>query len=348
MIVVFLIVFLIRLLLAYLPSFTVDMGNWMAWSYLLGETGIKNFYNSPVWTDYTPGFFYYLRILGFLDKIYHFGSLSFPFLIKLPVIIADLLLGLVIYRILKSKGIKSAKLGFLAYTLNPAVVFVDSVWGQTDGLISFFLVLATFYFLEKKNAIYGFVSCAIALLVKPQALAALPVLLVFSLKNFSLKKTTLAVLSAIVVVLLLSLPFFLENPILGLPGLIAKMSNESPFTSVMAFNFWAVATGMWIPDSIKFMGVTYHAWGIILLSLTTLIILFKLYFSKKAPDTLYKYLGLILLAFFIFPTRIHERYILIALPFLLTSALLSGSSFRFLVYALVSLLSFINIYNPYA
>jgi len=339
----------VRLVLMLLPSFTVDMNNWMAWSRMLGEFGIFKFYSLPGWTDYTPGFLYYLWVLGVLDKTVHLGTLLYPFLVKLPVILADIGTGLLIAKLFLTKSTKLAKFGFLIYVLNPAVVFANSVWGQTDGLIAFLLVLSAYFLAEKKNVLASSALWALALLTKPQALLAWPILVAFSFLREKFKKTLLFVVWSLFLAFALSLPFFIfKNPLFGLPNLILKMSNESPFTSVMAFNFWALFKGMWLPDSGTFLGATYSSWGIVLL-LGFLLVIFLRYIKQvEKRGWLYFILGISYLAFFLFPTRVHERYILVALPFLLISAGLVFSKFEFLLYSAVSLLVLVNLYHPYA
>ncbi|MFH1864135.1 MAG: hypothetical protein ABIJ85_04490, partial [bacterium] len=162
-------VFTLRLLLAFLPSFAVDMNNWIAWSGMLAEHGPLKFYSLPGWTDYTPGFLYYLWLLGVINKSLHFAASLYPFLVKLPIVLADMGIGLLLYKILLKKNFKLASFAFLAYTINPVVMFSNSIWGQTDGLITFFLLLSAYFLAEKKNILLSSFFWVLALFVKPQA-----------------------------------------------------------------------------------------------------------------------------------------------------------------------------------
>lgn len=344
---------LLRFLAGFLPSFSIDMNNWLAWAGMLVNEGIAKFYHLGVWTDYTPGFLYYLWLSGSLLKT--LGQTLSPFWVKLPVILADLVTGLLIYQILKSRkntlgssAEKLAILGFLGYTLNPALVFTDSVWGQTDGILCLTLLLSAYFLSERKSLVWGWFFWAVSLLVKPQALAALPALFLFTFLKYRLAGMvkSLAVVGA--TLLVLGFPFFQSDPLFGLAKLIAKMSNESPFTSVMAFNFWAVAVGMWLPDSGSFVGITYYRWGFILLALAVGAIFARYWREKRTEISFYFTIGLIYLGFFLFSTRIHERYILSSLPFFWLVALLSRSFALGGIYGAISLLAFVNIYYPYA
>jgi len=342
-------VFAFRLLLAFLPSFTIDMNNWIAWSGMLGGSGPLKFYSLPGWTDYTPGFLYHLWLLGVIDKGLHFGVSLYPFLVKLPVIAADIGVGVLLYKMLLKKNFNLAVFAFLAYTVNPVVMFTNSIWGQTDGLIALFLLLSAYLLVEKRSVLFSSLFWALALFVKPQALVALPVLLLFLFFANKRKQAVFFILFSSVFIFLIGLPFFAaSDPVLGLPKLIAKMSNESPFTSVMAFNFWALVKGMWIPDSGTFLGIKYVYWGAIVLVSTLGLIFLKMAGPVKKSQNVYFYLGLAYLAFFLFPTRVHERYILVSLPFFLLSAGLMYSKVEFVLFFFLSLLALINIYHPYA
>lgn len=345
--VVILFTLILRLLLGLLPSFTIDMNNWIAWSGMLTEHGPLKFYSLPGWTDYTPGFFYYLWIVGLFFKA--LGSSLTPFWVKLPVILADMGIGLLLYKILFKKSFKIAVFAFLAYVLNPVVMFTNSIWGQTDGLIALLILLSAYFLVEKKNFVFSSLFWVLALFVKPQALVALPVLLAYLLFNRKFKKTLFFVLFSSFFTILLGLPFFAKlNPIFGIPVLISKMSNEAPFTSVMAFNFWALVKGMWIPDSGIFLGLEYVYWGAAIFLSAFILVMVGLFKSKGKPQQFYFFLGLAYLAFFLFPTRVHERYILVSLPFFLLSACLIYSKFEIILYFFLSGLSLINIYHPYA
>ncbi len=342
-------IFVLRLVLAFFPSFTIDMNNWIAWSRMLGEAGPLKFYSLPGWTGYTPGFLYYLWVLGVIDKSLHFAAFLYPFLIKLPIVLADIGIGLLLYKMLLKKNFKLAVFAFLAYTLNPVVVFTNSIWGQTDGLIALFLLLSAYFLAEKKNILFSSLFWVLALFVKPQALVALPILLTYLLLGKKPKKTVFFILFSLIFIFLVGLPFFaFSDPVLGLPKLIAVMANESPFTSVMAFNLWALVKGMWISDSGTFLGIKYLYWGAALLAGALYLVVVKMIKSGKKPQSLYLSLGLAYLVFFLFPTRIHERYILISLPFFLLSAGLVYSKVELILYFILSGLALINIYHPYA
>jgi Gpi18-like mannosyltransferase len=67
----------------------------------------------------------------------------FNLLLKLPLIVADVLIGLILYKIIRDlRNEKQAKIAFVLWFLNPLVILIDSVQGQIDVLAALMVVLA--------------------------------------------------------------------------------------------------------------------------------------------------------------------------------------------------------------
>jgi len=336
-----LMVFLVRLGLSFLPSFGIDMGTWLGWASRLSSLGFAKFYTDTVWTQYTPGFLYWLWFIG---KIGWLNDLA----IKIPMIFADIVTGLLIYSLIKKVNKKLALASFFLYTLNPVVIFDGSVWGQVDGILTLFLFLSAYFLIDKKNIVWSIFFWSIAFLIKPQAVAVLPVFfLVIVLKKFKWKEIITAGAVGILTLFILSLPFFPKSPVLGLPNLIAQMIGYYKYTSINAFNIWSWV-GLWKPDTTGFLGLTLSVWGIAFLftSMVTALYLFRNKLNRK--ENYYLLFAILSLCFFVFPTKVHERYLFPFFAFLLTSAGLSGSLNLFGIYIVTSLMSFLNLYYPYS
>jgi len=328
-------------LLSFLPSFQIDMGTWLAWANRLALTGVAKFYSNIDWTEYTPGFLYWLWTIGKLGWVTELA-------VKIPVILADIATGYLIWSLIKKVNVKLAYISFFLYTLNPVTVFDGSVWGQIDGLLTFFIFLSAYFLIEKKNLIWSVFFWAVAFLIKPQAIAVLPVfLMVIVLNKFKLKKVLIAGGVGILTIFLFSLPFFPQNPIFGLPQLVIKMSQYYSYTSVNAFNIWTWV-GLWKPDTSVFLGLALSTWGTILLTISILLALY-LFRNKLGNKASYYLLFAVLsLCFFLFPTKVHERYLFPFFAFLLTSAGLAKSKNLFYVFGITTAASFLNLYYPYA
>jgi dolichyl-phosphate-mannose-protein mannosyltransferase len=336
-----LIVFVIRFLFAFLPSFGFDMASWLGWAHKLAAGGFATFYSLNDWTQYTPGYLYYLWLIG---KIGWVNELA----IKIPIILADIITGLLIYWLVKKINKSLAVLSFFLYTLNPVVIFGGSVWGQIDGILTLFLFLSAYFLIEKESLTWSVFFWTVAFLIKPQAIAILPaILMVLLVKKVKWKETLSAFLVGCMAIFIFSLPFFPGNPILGLPQLIVRMSNFYSCTSVNAFNIWSWV-GFWQPDTQKFLGLTLFTWGTIFLIISISIALFVFRKKLNLKANYYLLFAILSLCFFLFPTRVHERYIFPFFAFLLTAAGLSKSRKLIGIYIVTSIASFLNLYYPYS
>ena len=86
----------LRLALSFWGTLKLDQNTFIAWSNILVEKGFSSFYNS--WSDYLPGYPYILWLLG---KINSFSIIPSVLLYKIPAVSADVLTGLLIFKIVK-------------------------------------------------------------------------------------------------------------------------------------------------------------------------------------------------------------------------------------------------------
>ena len=150
----------------------------------------------------------------------------------------------------------------------------------------------------------------------------------------------------------------------GLMEQVFKTTGEYPYVSVNAYNPWALAElnghglardGTWVCDAVlppvpngpvcdaavQFGPVPAVAVGAALLLAVFAVVCIVV---VRRPDRLTLLLGLTVLAiaFFVVPTRVHERYMF---PFIALGAILAGVSWRWLVaYIVLSLATFLNMY----
>jgi len=325
--------------MSFLPSFEIDMNAWLGWANRLAQVGPTGFYSDAVWTQYTPGFLYWLWAMGKL-------GLTNPLAVKIPIMVADIVLGLLIYKIVSPKSKRWGLAAFGLYALNPAILFNGSVWGQIDGILALFLFLAVYLLVERK-VVLSSLSWAAAFLIKPQAIAVVPLLILLMAKKFPAKKWLIWGSTAVAAILVLALPFFPSDPFLGLPELISKMGEYYAYTSVFAFNLWSLV-GMWKADSMVFLGLPYVAWGAVAFGLSVLFIFLKFRAKLNEKGFVYLVASLLFLAFFLFPTRVHERYLFPALAFLITAAGVLKDKKLLAGFVVVSFLFLLNLYHPYA
>jgi dolichyl-phosphate-mannose-protein mannosyltransferase len=336
--------FICRLILLSLPGFKVDVDAWFAWAIRMYELGPSHFYSMEIWTNYTPGYLYVLWFLGWLRELFSLDtSLFYSVILKLPSILAELILALFIYKeVLKASDKKWAILSSILILFNPAFIFNSAIWGQIDGLLALFMVL-TIYFLTKERSILSSTFFALSFLIKPQTIALLPVFFFYLIYKPSLKRLLEISLPAAFVILLLSLPFFPNQPITGIINLTRNMVSDYSYTSMFAYNIWGVV-GFWLPDTTTWLGLSYQLWGYLILVLFWGIIL--LFFWKKRIS-FYSLAALSTLSFYFFPTRVHDRYIYPALIFLIIVASITKSKKIYYLTIFLSYLSLMDLYYVY-
>ena len=279
-----------------------DMNCFSAWADMIYKNGIGKFYESDTFHDYPPGYMYILWAVGALKTV--FGGSNV--LIKMPAMLCDLGTGYLIYRIADKKlGNSKAALISALYLFNPAVVMNSAVWGQVDSVYTL-LVLAMIYFVSEKQMIKSYFMFALCIFVKPQAFMFMPVMIFGIVENVFLPKfdgkafvkNLVCGLGAILMIVLLSLPFGLQNVI----DQYTATLDSYPYATVNAFNIWAAMGKNWekLTTATSVIGYVFLA----------LIVAYSVYlFFKSKSKAKYYFTGAFLsLATYMFSVKMHDRY----------------------------------------
>lgn len=324
----------LRLILAFFGTVQLDQGSFIAWGNMLVNDGFKNFYNS--WSDYLPGYLYFLWALA---KISPIAIIPETVLYKLPAILADLVTGILIYKILlKSKGEKWGIIGAAIYIFNPAILANSALWGQVDSLTSLFSLLAIYFF--PLNIYLSAISLSIGTLIKPQAAFIFPVVVFLFVKNKErFSKFLIYCITGLAVFVLAYVPFWTQgNLITFIYDRLNVSLNQYPYTSVNAFNFWGLI-GMWSPDNL------FKQWGGYVLVMAIIIITIIKIIRRKQLNTEYLLVALVFSASFMFFTRMHERHLL---PVFASLAIVAVENpILFIPYISFSLTYIANLYFSY-
>ncbi len=333
-----------------------DMNCFLLWGDMVYRDGFKNFYISEAFTDYPPGYMYILYVIGWIRSIcgIAWDATSSIVLTKMPAILADMGIGWIVYRV-ASKRMKETGAAFLSalYLFCPAVFIDSALWGQTDAVFTFFIVLMCYLIVEKKLIPAYFVFAA-AILIKPQSLIFTPVLIfgiidqVFieafqkmpkeQFWKFFFKNLGLGLL-AIGMIGLLMMPYGFSEAFAQYKDTVGSYE----YASVNAYNFWTLCGMNWSAQTdIKF-GLSAQTWGTISIVLTVIAATYLSFRSKK-DESKYYYLGaLIVSCVFLFSVRMHERYIFPALALLILAYATRPRKEILWLYAAVSFYSFYNI-----
>ena len=245
-------------------------------------------------------------------------GLSIPF---------DLALGLVVYFAARQMvGSVRALIAPAFYLLNPAVLLAGPVWGQVDAAGTLAYLGALIAVASRRFGLAGALT-ALAMLLKPQfGLVALPVgIVAFQSWRAVGRAAPLvrALVGAAAMYLVVAIPLRLDP--VSFVGRAISIAGDKPITSANAPNLWGVLVGYKIPDA------PYALIGAGLLLLGLGASLLPLRRRNDLPTILAVGLFLVL-AFYLLPTRIHERYLFPAIALL---APLAATTWRVLVASLL-------------
>ncbi len=165
----FMLALLVRVLTALnVSGYDVDIGCFTAWANRMAEKGPAGFYADGYFCDYPPGYLLVLWVCGALGRLFQTGATEF--LVKCPSILADLLGAYLLMRRARreKQGLLPLALGAL-YLLNPLMLLAGAGWGQSDGVMTLFLLLTVLFALDGKWR-YALPSYMLSVLMKPQAL----------------------------------------------------------------------------------------------------------------------------------------------------------------------------------
>ena len=326
--ILFMVIMAVALIVRYIAAAKyfgneTDMNFFIAWGDMIFKDGIGNFYSSDSFTDYPPGYMYILYMVGAIRHVLGvaWNSTLSVMLTKTPAIIADLATAYLLFRIAGKRWTqKGAGILTAIYLFAPAVLLDGAIWGQTDAVFTFFVVLMIYLVTERK-LIPSYFVFAVAVLVKPQSLIFTPVLIYgiidqvfldgFDWKNFW-KNLGLG-LAAIAMIALLMLPFGFKDALSQYTETLASYK----FASVNAYNIWTLFGQNWAEQTKHFMGITYQTWGTIFIILIVAAATWLHFRAKNNPARYYFVGAFIVTGMFLLSVRMHERYVYPAIIMLL-------------------------------
>ena len=329
----------LRMIIAYvlLPEnagFTADLEAFRFWAADLGENGPLGAYSRGYFLDYLPGYLWILWPLGTLSGVLT-GSFDPGVLIKLPGILADGLLILATVRLASELGASTRAQRVLALTLafTPIIWLNSAVWGQVDAVGTSALMLAVTE-LIKARTIRAAALAALAAVIKPQFGILIPLIAVLAVvrarRSGDPWSLPLVALTGTAVVSIAALPFGLT--VVDVIQRVGEAAATYPYLSVNAWNVWALAdsdgtgvllNGGWGSDTAPLFGFGPPA--LLVGTLMLLMAIVAACWAARHDDRTRTVaaLALIAIAFFLLPTRVHERYLFPAVPltFALAAAL---------------------------
>jgi Gpi18-like mannosyltransferase len=366
--IIFILALVLRLSLVFVAHHG-DLNNNISWGNITLERGLNGYYEGGSWPYSNPNQ-PPLTILTFAATSYVWRSVEnaswflnnkfevFPsafiwfwegkgmdLTVKLPGIIADLLIGYLIYKFLKERNNKHAILLTGVWLFNPVTWYNSSIWGQTDPVVNL-LGLASVIFLFKKDLVKSLVFLTLSILFKGSLAIFIPIIFAYAIfQRYSVKKWLTSILFGMAAATLASVWFHPKwDLFVWLFNLYKNriFPGEIGYLTANSFNFWWIVDPGKILDSTLYLGISARVWGIVVILITFIILIFYLW-KKQNEKKLFISLIVVSLISFLFMTRIHERYLY---PFFIPATILLGSFSGFIIpYIVFSLTHLLNLYN---
>lgn len=365
---------LIRLSLMFL-DFAWDVNSFITWGKDLNIRGFAGFYemiSSEVYASKYPNyppfslFLFYLiypiqKIIFSLVWYLNTTFSAFPSnivlfvenrsfiagLFKLAAILADLLLALLMMRFIKNYKL----LIFALIFLNPVIFYISSYWGQIDAIPLLLILYSIYLLIFSKKYIVSSLLFTSAVLFKPTVLLFLPIYLIYFIKKYKIVKFIRSVFISNILFWFSFFPFFNKGNLFVFPYTTylnrILLGQDLTLTTNSAYNFWAVVTGFNnVQESTKFIfNFSYQQIGFLFTFGFMLFITFT-FLNKKSDLKNFLYaITLSVYSSFLFLTKMHERYLLLLLPFICLLSIIEKKNLK--IFFVFSIISFLNLYHSW-
>src|SRR5882762_4365036 len=227
----------LKLAIAYNTIGTNDVVFFYGFAKVLSEHGLEWTYQHSRYFNHPPLTAYYLRGIFALTEQPWCQDLGihFPFLLRLPGIIADFLVVLVLLRMTKT-DLRIPTWALALFALSPVSLMVSGFHGNTDPVMVMFLVLASFFCLREKSVWCG-LFLALSCQIKIIPLLLLPIFFFFWLARRRAVSFSLPFV-------LVSLVLWAE-PLLKFPALFVKnVLSYGSFWGIWGITYWLRLTNL--------------------------------------------------------------------------------------------------------
>ena len=352
-----------------------DIRLYAEWAEKYWLLGARDFYIYPKWYYAPPNYppllsliyasaywfyehKYYLAQLHNVIKIppaafiIYFYEHGLYLLLKLPGILADIALAVLIYQLVKklTSNVKKALGAGAFYLFNPVSIFLSGVWGQTDSLVSLFGLLS-FVALWLNKFWLSLPLLFLSFYIKPNWGIFIPLYgFLILLKKPRLKQIVLGVALSTVLFWVTTQPFVKDNIFTFSKWLwtqrLLPTATVAQKASVSAFNVHTIFYTMdKDSDSSLYLGIPASLLGQLSF---VLINIFTFVYLKRQKGSLSSILvGIFSVGFgsYLFLTNMLERYFFQSFVPLI---ILMFSSPGVLIYALfINIAVFVNIFHAF-
>ena len=303
----------------------------LEWTYRQGVVGLAS---APIF-NHPPVTAYFLRFIYALshNETLRANGLTFPFLLRLPGIIADFVVMLVLLRILKIDGrLRRYSWALVLFGLSPVSLMVSGFHGNTDPVMVVFLVLASYMCIKRQPWLCG-LFFALSCQIKVIPLLFFPILFFFWLHRR-------AIMSFLLPFVFTSAVLWSE-PLLNFPALFIKnVLSYGSFWGIWGITYWLRLTGVPALSWVWFVNFS-PAQTVIATFLKALIVasIFVIAWRRRALGgrALIESIAYGWVIFFVFSPGVCAQYMVWLAPFILILspsfyAWLTGASSLFLFF----------------
>jgi len=271
-------------------------------------------------------------------------------ILKQFMIVADLLIGGIIYCICKKNNIDWKK-PVLLYLLLPFSWYLSAAWGQSDQLSFLFLIISFMLLTSKKYSIISPLFYAVAANLKPNCILLLPVFLFAWYKQ---KHPGWKIIVGGLLALVFSfwtVSWVTDKNIFNYTFtiLINRLSTGEGLISYNAFNFWYIFYPFYHPyvhDDIFWGILSAKNWGLLMVLITTILSLKAI--KNKKIENIFAAMFVAGFGSWLFMTGMHERYSFLAIvPLFLCSIFRKQYLKYFLILSTIFTLNLFIAYWPY-
>ncbi len=235
-------------------------------------------------------------------SLFKASDLFLNLLLKLPMIIGDLIVGVLLFKLTKSKLITAL------WLFNPFVIFISAIQGQFDVLPTLFVLLSVYFLFEKKN-LASAVSLAVGIGYKIFPVLLLPFFIIFSLKSNGRKATMIYVIVLVAAVAVLFAPFFLPQNFKYLFEGVSGLSQRS-----MSYVGSSVSYIEYLTLNLNLL--SNYNFLYVFVPLYLVLVFLSVKFVKDF-NTLNLSIIVVLLLLYVTYNTMHPQFLLWVIPFLL-------------------------------
>ncbi len=357
----------VRIVLAMRPDFghLPDTDLFVGWTRSMFEHGLAGFYRAGSFCDYPPLAMLTVWAIGQAAAVVD-ASLAnehlLQSLLKAPACLADLAIAIIL--LVEGRRLVGGKRAVAAsalYFLNPVTIYNSAFWGQVDAVHSGCVLLSVVLVARGRWGWAGGII-ALALLQKFQSIAFVPLVLFQAYHYRRWRGVTHALVGATFVSAWVVLPFALTGTLDDvLQRAYVNVVGQYSDLSASAYNVWYLSGTPEMSDTVvprivalaaangnvsvaaadsPLLWLTWRHISLVGYSLAVAIILCILSARPGGTDRM-ALAGMLGLAFFLFPTEMHERYAHPAIALLALWAVTHPWKER--VFCLLSVLLLLNL-----